>query len=325
MEIISDFSDEPDELSWVEHIARLTGRPVTLLATSTVDSELWRTAARLAAEGVHIRPQVGARPASVLMTLEGTLNPLRQFQSFTAIKDLPIAEQRAALRDPAFRARLLEDDRKVHRFPDTNRILSTWDRMYVLPADLSYEPSHPDSLAGIAEARGVDVREVLMDVMADGRPLLFLFGGYPGHLDGQLDAIGHPQSVFGLSDGGAHCGVLCDASVPTYMLAYMARDRPRGTLPLEFVVHKMTQDSAGVYGITDRGVVAPGYRADLNLIDLDALRLHDPEMVYDLPAGGKRIIQRASGYALTVCAGEVTYEDGEHTGAMPGRLVRGGR
>jgi N-acyl-D-amino-acid deacylase len=325
MEIISDFSDQPGELSWVEHIARLTGRPVTLLATSTVDSELWRTAARLAAEGIQIRPQVGARPASVLMTLEGTLNPLRQFHTFSEIKDRPIAEQRAALRDPGFRARLMADDRKVHRFPDTNRILSTWDHMYVLPTDLSYEPSYPDSLAGIAEARGLDVREVLMDAMADGRPLLFLFGNYPGHLDGQIDAINHPQSVFGLSDGGAHCGVLCDASVPTYMLAYMTRDRPRGTMPLEFVVHKMTQDSAGVYGIHDRGVVAPGYRADLNLIDMDALRLHDPEMVYDLPAGGKRIIQKASGYAMTVCAGTVTYEDGEHTGAFPGRLVRGGR
>jgi N-acyl-D-aspartate/D-glutamate deacylase len=272
-----------------------------------------------------MRPQVGARPASVLMTLEGTLNPLRQFHSFAEIKDRSFDEQRTALRDPGFRARLLADERKVHRFADTNRILSTWDRMYVLPMDLSYEPSYADSLAGIAEARGLDVREVLMDVMADGRPLLFLFGNYPGHLDGQIDAINHPQSVFGLSDGGAHCGVLCDASVPTYMLAYMARDRPRGTMPLELVVHKMTQDSADVYGIDDRGVVAPGYRADLNLIDMDALRLHDPEMVYDLPAGGKRIIQKASGYAMTVCAGAVTYEDGEHTGALPGRLVRGGR
>jgi len=325
MEIISDFVDQPDELAWIEHIARLTGRPVTLLATSTLDSELWRTASRLAAEGIQIRPQVGARPASVLMTLEGTLNPLRQFHTFAEIKDRPFDEQRAALRDPEFRARLLADERKVHRFSDTNRILSTWDRMYVLPRDLSYEPSYPDSLAGIAEARGVDVREVLMDVMADGRPLLFLFGNYPGNLDGQVAAINHPQSVFGLSDGGAHCGVLCDASVPTYMLAYMTRDRPRGTMPLEHVVHKMTQDSAGVYGIRDRGVVAAGYRADLNLIDLDGLHPHDPEMVYDLPAGGKRIIQRASGYALTVCAGEVTYEHGEHTGALPGRLVRGGR
>jgi N-acyl-D-aspartate/D-glutamate deacylase len=131
--------------------------------------------------------------------------------------------------------------------------------------------------------------------------------------------------VFGLSDGGAHCGVLCDASVPTYMLAYMTRDRTKGPkMSLEFVVHKMTQDTALVYGLTDRGVIAPGYRADLNLIDYDRLGLEDPEMVYDLPAGGKRLIQRSHGYKATICNGEVTYENGEHTGAMPGRLIRGG-
>ena len=325
MEIISDHMDEPDELAWIEAIARIIGRPITLLSGAPVDGSIWQLAGRLAAEGFEIRPQVGARPASVLMTLEGTLNPLRQFASYTAIKDLPIAEQKAALRDPAFRARVLADDRKVHRYADTNVILSTWHRMYVLPADLSYEPTYTDSLAGIAEAQGVDVREVLMDVMADGRPILFLFGNYPEHLDGQVAAIEHPQSVFGLSDGGAHCGVLCDASIPTYMLAYMTRDRPRGTMPVEYVVHKMTQDTARLYGMHDRGVLAPGYRADLNVIDYEGLRLHDPQMVYDLPAGGKRIIQRASGYRLTACAGEVTYEDGEHTGALPGRLVRGGR
>ena len=156
------------------------------------------------------------------MTLEGTLNPLRQFPTYSEIKDLPIPTSsvpRCATRRSGPGS--LADERKVHRYADTNAILSTWHRMYVLPADLSYEPTYADSLAGIAEARGVDVREVLMDVMADGRPILFLFGNYPGHLDGQVEAIEHPQSVFGLSDGGAHCGVLCDASVPTYMLAYM--------------------------------------------------------------------------------------------------------
>jgi len=325
MEIISDHMEEPAELAWIEAIARIVGRPITLLSGDPVGSSLWELALRVAGEGVEIRPQVGARPASVLMTLEGTLNPLRLFPTYTDIKDRPIPEQQAALRDPAFRARLLADERKVHRYADTNAILSTWHRMYVLPEDLSYEPTYADSLAGIAEARGVDVREVLMDVMADGRPILFLFGVYPEHLDGQVAAIEHPQSVFGLSDGGAHCGVLCDASIPTYMLAYMCRDRPRGTMGLEHVVHKMTQDTSRLYGMHDRGVLAPGYRADVNVIDHEHLRLHDPQMVYDLPAGGKRIIQQASGYVLTACAGEVTYEDGEHTGALPGRLVRGGR
>jgi N-acyl-D-aspartate/D-glutamate deacylase len=162
--------------------------------------------------------------------------------------------------------------------------------------------------------------------MAANRPILFLLGGYPGNLDRQVQAILEPTSVFGLSDGGAHCGALCDASVPTYMLAYMTRDRTKGaTLPLETVVHKMTQDTALVYGMADRGVVAPGYRADLNVIDYENLGLEDPQMVYDLPAGGKRIIQRSHGYIATLCRGDVTYEHGEHTGAMPGRLIRGGQ
>lgn len=163
-----------------------------------------------------------------------------------------------------------------------------------------------------------------MDTLADGEPLLVLFGRYEGDLEGQRASIEHPQSVFGLSDGGAHCGVLVDASVPTYMLSYFTRDRKRGPrMPLEFVVHKLTQDSASVYGLKDRGVIAAGYKADFNLIDYDGLRLLAPEMSYDLPAGGKRLVQRAEGYRMTIKGGEVTYEGGEATGALPGRLIRG--
>ena len=327
MEVISDHLDKPEELAWIEHIARLTGRPMTFLVPAAgVNQGIWDLADKLNPQGFNIRPQVGARPASVLMTLEGTLNPMRQFPSYGGIKDLPFDQQRVQLLDPAFRAKVLADEAKTSRYADTNKMISSWARMYVLPADLSYEPSYEDSIAGIAEAKGIHVREALMDVMANRRPILFLFGKYRGDLEEQIDAIKHEHSVFGLSDGGAHCGVLCDASVPTYMLAYMTRDRTKGaTLPLEFVVHKMTQDTAEVYGMHDRGVIGVGYRADLNLIDYDKLGLEDPEMVYDLPAGGKRLIQRAHGYRMTICHGEVTYENGEHTGAMPGRLVRGGR
>ncbi len=324
IEIISDHLDKPEELAWIEHIARLTKRPLTFLVGSNTGTGIWNLADRLNPEGLSIRPQIGARPASVLMMLEGTLNPMRQFPSYRDIKDEPYDEQRRILRDPVFRARVLADDPKKARYADTSRMISTWHRMYALPADLSYEPTHADSIAGIAEARGIDPREALMDVMADARPILFLIG-YQGDLDTQVAGIQRQHSVFGLSDGGAHCGVLCDASVPTYMLAYMTRDRQRGaTIPLEFAVHKMTQDSALLYGMSDRGVIAPGYRADLNLIDYDALRLDEPVMVYDLPAGGKRLVQRAHGYRATLCHGVVTYEDGEHTGAYPGRLVRGG-
>ncbi len=325
IEIITDNIDKPEEQYWIEHVARATGRPVTFLIAAAAPSDAWELAERLNADGLQVRPQVGARPASILMTLEGTVNPMRQFPAYAEIKDLPVDEQRAKLRDPEFRARVLAEEPKVSRYRDTNRMISTWDQMFVLPEDLSYEPGYEDSLAGIAEAKGCSVREALMDAMADGRPLLYLFGGYPGHLELQRERIENENSVFGLSDGGAHCGVLCDASVPTYMLAYMSRDRTKGpTLPLEFTVNKMTKDTAEVYGLSDRGVIAPGYRADLNLIDFDALALHDPEMVWDLPAGGRRLVQRADGYVATICAGEVTYEHGEATGAMPGRLIRGG-
>ena len=147
------------------------------------------------------------------MTLEGTLNPMRQFPTYDEIKDLPFDEQRAACATRRSGPGCWPTSARCTATP-TPTMISTWHHMYVLPADLSYEPDYADSLAGIAEARGIDVREVLMDVMADGRPILFLFGNYPGHLDGQVEAIEHPQSVFGLSDGGAHCGVLCDASMP---------------------------------------------------------------------------------------------------------------
>ena len=325
MEIISDHLNDPDELAWVEDFARISRRPLTFLIGSNGAGGIWDLADRLNSEGLVIRPQVGARPASVLMMLEGTLNPMRQFPSYDEIKDRPYDEQRRALLDPTFRAKVLADDAKVSRYARTNMMISTWHEMYVLPADLSYEPSYADSIAGIAENRGVHVREVLMDVMGAGRPILFLLGGYRGDLRDQVAAIQRKHSVFGLSDGGAHCSVLCDASMPTYMLAYMTRDRVKGTtLPIEFAVHKMTQDTALLYGMSDRGVIAPGYRADLNVIDYDALGLEDPQMVYDLPAGGRRLIQRAHGYRATICNGAVTYENGEHTGAYPGRLVRGG-
>jgi len=326
MEIISDHLDSKDELFWIEEIARKTKRPMTFLVLPDLNTGIWDLAARLNPEGHQIRPQVGARPASLLMTLDGTINPLRQFPSYDDIKSLPFDEQRQILRDPDFRAKVLADEPKVSRYRDTNRMISTWDKMYVLPRDLSYEPDYTDSIAGHAEAKDCHVREALMDAMADGRPLLYLFGKYEGDLEDQRKAIENDLSVFGLSDGGAHCGVLCDASVPTYMLAYMTRDRVKGPrMSLEYVVHKMTQDTALVYGMADRGVIAPGYLADLNIIDYDRLVLEDPEMVYDLPAGGRRIVQRAKGYLATIKSGEVTYEHGEHTGAMPGRLVRGGQ
>jgi N-acyl-D-amino-acid deacylase len=323
IEVISDRLEDADEQQWIEGLARRTGRPLTILVSSNVGEGVWELAERLNDLGLKVRPQVGARPASVLMSLEGTVNPMRQFPSYKDISALPLAQRRQQLLDPEFRAKILADEAKIPRFADTARMISSWDKMYVLPTDLSYEPDYSDSIAGIAEAAGIHAREALMDAMAGGRPILYLIGDYSGSLEKQRKGIAHPHSVFGLSDGGAHCGVLCDASMPTYMLAYMSRDRTKGPkFTLEFTIHKMTQDTAEVYGLTDRGVIAEGYKADLNIIDFVALSLIDPEMIYDLPAGGRRLIQKAHGYVATICNGEVTYENGQHTGAMPGRLVR---
>ena len=325
MEFVSDSLNDPEELAWIEHIARTTGRTITPLVTAG-QGPIWQLAEKLAEEGFNLRPQVGARPASILMMLDGTINPMRQFPAYREIHERPLPERQAALKDPAFRARVLSEEPVLPGNRDAVTFMTDFERIYVLDDALTYEPGPEDTLAAVAAAQGVQPVEVMMDVLAEGNPLLFLFGRYDGDLEGQRQVIEHPQSVFGLSDGGAHCGVLVDASVPTYMLSYFTRDRSRGPkLSPEFVVHKLTQDSARVYGLNDRGVVAPGYKADLNLIDYDALALQRPEMTYDLPASGKRLVQRANGYRMTIGSGEVTFENGEATGAMPGRLLRGGR
>ena len=245
IELISDRLEDAAEQAWISELARRTGQPLLLLVSSNVGPVVWEIADRCAAEGLEVRPQVGARPASVLMTLEGTVNPMRQFPAFDAVKNLPLAEQRARLREPAFRAQVLADTAKVPRFAGTARMISTWDKMFVLPRDLSYEPDYADSIAGLAEAHGVHVREALMDAMADGRPILYLIGDYAGTLEPQRTRIERAHSLLGLSDGGAHCATLCDAGMSTYVLAYMSRDRAKGPrLSLEFAVHKMTQDTA---------------------------------------------------------------------------------
>ncbi len=325
MEFVSDSLNDPEELEWIEHIARTTGRTLTPLVSAGL-GPIWELSEKLEKEGFDLRPQVGARPASILMTLEGTINPMRQFPAYREIQHLPINQQQERLLDPEFRQRVVTEDVVLPKSADAVRFLTDHDRQYIMDEQLSYEPSEKETFAAIANATGKHPREVIMDTMAKGDPILILFGNYNGDLEGQREVIEHPQSVFGLSDGGAHCGVLVDAGVPTYMLSYFTRDRVRGPkLPLEFVVHKLTQDSARVYGLADRGVIAPGYKADLNVIDYELLHLEKPEMVYDLPANGKRLVQKAKGYRMTINSGEITYENGVHTGALPGKLIRGGK
>jgi N-acyl-D-aspartate/D-glutamate deacylase len=194
----------------------------------------------------------------------------------------------------------------------------------------NYEPDRSDSVAGLAQARGVPPLEMMYDLLLrdGGRELFYQpLGAYASYnFDFFRRNMEHPKVLFGLSDGGAHCGVIADAGMPTFILSYWGRDRSKGDrFPLPFLVRKLTSDTARAYGLADRGEIRPGLLADLNIIDFDKLGLFRPEAVYDLPAGGRRLVQRAEGYRYTLKSGQVTFEDGRHTGALPGTLVRGGR
>jgi N-acyl-D-aspartate/D-glutamate deacylase len=268
--------------------------------------------------------QVAARAVGVLLGLELTLNPFSPYPRYKEIAVKPHADRVAALSDPDFRAALLAEP-PPH---GARRLVSDWSRLHVLSDPPDYEPGPETSIAIIAAERGVRPEEAALDHMLTNGGRGMLYAPFLNYAEGSLDAarelIIHPLTVPGLSDGGAHVGMICDGSFPTTLLTHWTRDRTRGPkLSLAEVVRMQARDTARIVGLNDRGVIAPGYRADLNVIDYDRLALHSPSVAYDLPAGGRRLTQRASGYAATIVAGQVTYRDGEATGALPGRLVRG--
>jgi N-acyl-D-aspartate/D-glutamate deacylase len=337
----SDYN-EPEELALLRRMAEISGRPVSF-SLLQVDHAPGRWKDLLAgvhdavAAGVQMRGQVGARPIGILMGLQASIHP---FSGHRAFKELlsrsdgrsgrgprDHADLVAALRDPAVRGRILGEDQQGG-FADWMRHALT--QTFELGDPPDYEPDPADSVAARAGREGRTPLELAYDLLLadDGRALLY----YPfeNYSDGDLEAVrtmlADDHTVAGLSDGGAHVATICDASFPTFLLTHWARDRRRGErLPLELVVRKQTRDTAAAVGIHDRGVVAPGMRADLNVVDFDGLRLRPPEMVFDLPTGGKRLVQRATGYRHTFVAGVETYADGQWTGATPGRLVRGAR
>jgi N-acyl-D-aspartate/D-glutamate deacylase len=243
---------------------------------------------------------------------------------FREIIDRPLGEQVAAISNPAFRARILEADRAS---TGRRRMLQNYDRMFELEDPPDYEPQPERSIGARAEREGRTPLDLVCDLLvADGGRGL-LYAPFLNYIDGNLDAVGemlaHPHTVVGLGDGGAHVGTICDASFPTTLLTLWGRDRAYGTLPLPFLVQRQTSATARTVGLLDRGVLAPGYRADLNLVDFDRLIARRPEIRHDLPAGGKRFVQTADGYVATIAAGRVTYEDGDASDALPGRLLRG--
>jgi N-acyl-D-aspartate/D-glutamate deacylase len=326
-----DLAAPEREVALMRRLSAAIGRPISF-ALLQVDSapDQWREILRLAtdanAEGADLRPQVAGRALNVLLGFQ-TFHPFSKRPTYLAVADLPLAERIEHLRKDEVRRAILTES-----IPDDPLMAmiggQSTSHMFPLGEPPDYEPTPDMSVAAIARRERRPEEEVLYDLLLrhDGRELvLFTLGGYShGSLDDMKEMLLHPNSALGLSDGGAHCGVLCDASAPTFMLSHWARDRANG-LPLEFVVKKMTRDTAHLYGLEDRGVLAPGFKADLNLVDLEHLNLRLPEMVHDLPAGARRLIQRADGWKATICSGEVTFEDGEHTDARPGRLIRGGQ
>ncbi|HPG24602.1 MAG TPA: amidohydrolase family protein [Myxococcota bacterium] len=321
-EIVGDFPDLEPEFAMIRQMAERSGRPLSVtVAQLNERPEDWRRMLALIeqanAEGVALRAQVAPRPVGVVMSLESTFNPFSANPAMQALALRPLAERIARLRDPETRAAVV-----------AGGMLMEATRLFSLGDPPCYEPPAEASFEAIARRTQRAPAEVALDVMlaegGTGQVFMPALNYVYGNADHLLEMLRHPFAVPGLGDGGAHVSFISDASFPTYLLTHWARDRERGEkLSLPFVVKRQTQDTARLLGFEDRGRLAPGLKADLNVIDFERLGLHRPEMRYDLPAGGKRLVQRARGYRYTLVSGEVVLEDDTPTGATPGRLVRG--
>jgi N-acyl-D-aspartate/D-glutamate deacylase len=330
-EVVSDFAGREQEWELFREMVRQSGRPMSIsIGQSDASPEAWR--AMLAAigaanaAGLRMKAQVAARAIGLLLGLEASVHPFSSHPSFRELAALPLAEKVARLRDPALKRRLLAEKPS----PALAMLAAQFDRLFVLGDPPDYEPPQEKSVAAEAARLGISPEERVYELLLerDGHALLYRpFLNYSAFsLDAVREMLLDPNTVPGLGDAGAHCGMICDGSFPTYLLAYWGRGRTRGErIPLAQLVKGQTADTAALVGLSDRGRIAPGLKADLNLIELERLGMRPPEIVYDLPAGGKRLLQRATGYAATVLSGAVTFENGESTGELPGKLVRGSR
>ena len=336
-QFISDF-DVPsleEEFAMLRRVAAASGRPMsfTLLQRhSPTASEDWRRLLELTreavADGLQIRAQVAPRPVGVLLGLQGSRNPFTTCPSYKAIAALPLDERVARMRRPEVRAQLLREIGQPAKDMLSQR-LTAFERIFPLGDVPNYEPAREQSIAAIAQRAGRAPADVAYDeiLRRDGRAFLLApFANYADYsLDACRDMIADANTVIGLGDGGAHVGVISDASFPTFLLSHWGRDRPTGRFDVAWLVRRQSLDTACTVGLFDRGVVAPGYKADLNVIDMNRLAVSLPEIAHDLPAGGRRLLQRARGYVATVVSGVTVYREGAATEALPGRLVRGPR
>ena len=330
--MISDFEDEDADIAWMRRIVRESGRPLWYLLTRwDHEGDKWRRmldrTALAASEGIDIRAQVASRPIGILMGLECSLHPFVAHKAYREVKDLPAAERAAALREPGRRQAIL-DEVKTPKSGLMKTIIKDFHKMYPMSDPMDYEPGYAASVAGLAEASGADATAMALDLLCEGDGTRLFFFPLVNYGDGDCESIRemmqHPNTLLGLGDGGAHCGVICDASMPTTLLSHWGRDRSRGEqLEVEWLVRRQTFDNAEYFGLHDRGRLTVGAKADINVVDFDALGVRLPRIVKDLPAGGRRLIQEAKGYDATIVSGVVVSEHGELTGARPGQLIRG--
>ncbi len=333
MQLIADFWDFEPEFAMIRGMVEVSGRPLSMtIEQDDRHPEIWSRVldgiAGAAASGLPMKGQVPARPTGVLMGLTTTFCPLVMHKTFHQIWPRPLEEQVAALRDPDFRRRVVEESVDLDPEHILSYIITSYHKMFAVDEVPDYEPDPATSLAAQAERDGIHPLEAVMDRLAadDGRGFIYfpIMNYTGGDLADVHTMLTHENTTFGLGDGGAHCGILCDASFPTTMLTHWGRDRTRGPkLPLEWIIRKQTRDSARLIGLADRGTLEPGMKADVNVIDFDGLRMRKPQIVHDLPAGGRRFVQRADGYTASVVSGAVAFREGEPTGALGGRLLRG--
>lgn len=331
LQVISDFDEALEqEFAMLRRLVEQSGRPMTMTVLER-DSKPreWRNLLdRIAAANAAGLPMTGmvlTRPTGIMLGFEISQNPFITCPSWQEVASLPFPRRLAALRDPALRARLLAE----HGDRALERRLRSWDRIFPLGDPPDYEPPADRSIGAEARRQGVDPVALAYDTLLrnDGRTILYrpLSNYAHGDLETVREMMAHPNSLIGLGDGGAHVSILCDASAMTYGLTHWTRDRPHGRFPVEWMVKRLTRDNASAIGLHDRGMIASGRKADINIIDYGRLRLRAPEVVYDLPGGGRRLMQRADGYIATILSGQPVLRDGEPTGALPGRLIRGGR
>src|SRR5436305_9039144 len=331
LQFVLDLSTLNEDLPMMLRVAEKTNCPISFSVTQNDrDPRRWRqtldTINDAAARGLAITAQIAARPVGLLLGLELSRNPFQTHPSYRAIAHLPLAERLARLHQPDVRAAILRESATSTDDPLFFR--PNYEKMYLLGDPPDYEQPPENALGPQAHRQGRRPEELAYDAMLadDGKGMLYV--PFLNYADGNLDAVremlSDPHAVPGLSDGGAHCGIICDASFPTYLLTHWTRDRKRGEkLSIPFVVAAQARKTALSVGLNDRGLIAPGYKADVNVIDYARLHLHPPKVHYDLPVGGRRLLQQVDGYDATIVSGVVTRRDGTATGARPGRLVRG--